>query len=180
MKGDGLEPRLAELLRPVRLVALDVDGTLTDGAVTVSGGGGEELRFSVVDGFGIKELQRAGIVVAWITGRSSPATVARAEGLQVTELHLGQLHKTAALRSIQERLGIAPRETVAMGDDLPDLSLRPCVGFLAAPANARPEMLSRADFVTHAQGGSGAVRELAEMILRAQGRWAAIVASYGA
>ena len=60
MKGDGLEPRFAELLRPVRLVALDVDGTLTDGAVTVSGGG-EELRFSVVDGFGIKELQRAGI-----------------------------------------------------------------------------------------------------------------------
>ena len=179
MKGDGLEPRLAELLRPVRLVALDVDGTLTDGAVTVSSGS-EELRFSVVDGFGIKELQRAGIVVAWITGRSSPATVARAEALGVTELHLGQLHKTAALRSIQERLGIAPRETVAMGDDLPDLSLRPCVGFLAAPANARPEVLSRADFVTHAYGGAGAVRELAEMILRAQGRWAAIVAFYGA
>ncbi|MBM3988047.1 MAG: phenylphosphate carboxylase subunit delta [Planctomycetes bacterium] len=179
MKGDGLEPRLAELLRPVRLVALDVDGTLTDGAVTVSGGG-EELRFSVVDGFGIKELQRAGLVVAWITGRSSPATVARAENLQVTELHLGQLHKTAALRSIQERLGIAPRETAAMGDDLPDLSLRPCVGLLAAPANARPEVLARADFVTHAHGGAGAVRELAEMILRAQGRWAAVVASYGA
>jgi 3-deoxy-D-manno-octulosonate 8-phosphate phosphatase (KDO 8-P phosphatase) len=179
MKGDGVEPRFAELLRPVRLVALDVDGTLTDGAVTVSAGG-ESLRFSVVDGFGIKELQRAGITVAWITGRNSPATVARAEGLGVTELHLGQLHKTAALRAIQERLSIAPRETAAMGDDLPDLSLRPCVAFLAAPANARPEVLSRADFVTHASGGAGAVRELAEMMLRAQGRWSSIVGSYGA
>lgn len=178
MKGDGLEARIAELLRPVRLVVLDVDGTLTDGAVTI-GPGGESLRFSVTDGFGIKALQKAGIAVAWITGRSSPATVARAEQLGVTELRLGQLHKTEALREIQASLGIEPRQTAAMGDDLPDLSLRACVGFLAAPANARLEVASRADFVTHAHGGAGAVRELAEMILRAQGHWSGIVASYG-
>lgn len=179
MKGDGLEPRLAELLRPVRLVALDVDGTLTDGTVTVTESG-EALRFSVADGFGIKELLRAGITVAWITGRSSPATVARARDLGVSELRLGQLHKTEALRELQERLSIEPRESAAMGDDLPDLSLRPRVAFLAAPANARLEVASRADFVTHACGGAGAVRELAEMILRAQGRWPGIVGAYSA
>ena len=106
------------------VIRFDVDGTLTDGSVLV-GPGGESLRFSVQDGFGLKELQKAGLTVAWITGRRSPATVARAESLGVTELKLGQLHKTEALREIQTRLGITPRETVALGDDLPDLSLRP-------------------------------------------------------
>ena len=178
MKGDALETRLAELLKPARLVVLDVDGTLTDGAVTITESG-ESLRFSVADGFGIKELQRAKIEVAWISGRASPAATARAKGLGVSEVRLGQLRKLDALREIQEKLGVEPRETVAMGDDLPDLTMRPRVALLAAPSNARAEVRERADLVTAARGGEGAVRELAEAILRVQGSWAAIVGAFG-
>ena len=172
-----LDPRSTQILGGVRLVVFDVDGTLTDGAVTVTEHG-ESLRFAVIDGFAIKELQKAGIHVAWISGRSSPATAARAKDLGVTEVHLGQVHKTRALAALQERLGIAPGETAAIGDDLPDLSLRPRIAFLAAPANARSEVAARADLVTHAAGGHGAVREFVEHILRAQGRWQAIVGAF--
>jgi 3-deoxy-D-manno-octulosonate 8-phosphate phosphatase (KDO 8-P phosphatase) len=178
VKGDVLDPRLAEQLRPVRLVVLDVDGTLTDGAVTFTAEA-ESLRFSVVDGFAIKELQKAGLTVAWISGRGSPATAARARDLGVSELILRTTSKGPALREIQERLKLGPRETAAMGDDLPDLSLRAAAGFFAAPADARAEVTSRAARVTPARGGAGAVRELAELILRAQGRWHAVVSAYG-
>lgn len=177
MKGNALDPRFAELLRPVRLVVSDVAGTLTDGAVTVTEHG-EQLRFAVIDGFAIKELQKANLTVAWISGRGSPATLARAKDLGVEEVHLKTLHKTDTLIQIQTRLGIETRETVAMGDDLPDLSLRPRVAFFAAPANARAEVAVRADFVTHASGGAGAVREFVELILRAQERWQGIVGAY--
>jgi 3-deoxy-D-manno-octulosonate 8-phosphate phosphatase (KDO 8-P phosphatase) len=173
----ALAPHVARALAAARLVVLDVDGTLTDGSVTV-GPGGEALRFAVIDGFGIKELQRAGIAVAWISGRSSPATRARAQDLGVTEVLLGQLHKTAALTELQTRLAIAPEATVVMGDDLPDLSLRSRAAMLAAPANARPEVLERAELVTRSAGGAGAVRELAEVVLMAQGRWRDVVAAY--
>jgi 3-deoxy-D-manno-octulosonate 8-phosphate phosphatase (KDO 8-P phosphatase) len=178
VNGDALESRLAEQLRPVRLLVLDVDGTLTDGAVSV-GETGESLRFSVVDGFAIKELQRAGVTIAWISGRGTPATAARAKELGVSELRLKTLAQGEATLEMRERLGIGVRETAAMGDDLPDLTLRAACAFFAAPANARPEVVARADFVTRAAGGAGAVRELAEMILRAQGRWTTIVSGYG-
>ena len=178
MKGDGLEPRIAELLRPVRLVALDVDGTLTDGGIVVSPQG-EIMRFHVLDGWGIKALQQHGLTVAWISGRGSPATEQRARDLGVGECHLRVAEKSAVLRELQQRLSLGPRETAAMGDDLPDLPMRAGSGFFAAPANARLEIAARADFVTHACGGAGAVRELAEMILRAQGRWHAVVSAHG-
>jgi 3-deoxy-D-manno-octulosonate 8-phosphate phosphatase (KDO 8-P phosphatase) len=175
---EALEPRLVELLRPVRLVALDVDGTLTDG--TVLAAADEDLvRFSILDGFAIKELQRAGIAVAWISGRGPGAVERRARELGVAEVCLRTLDKAPALAAIQERLGLGPRETAAMGDDLPDLSMRSRAALFAAPANARAEVASRADLVTASRGGEGAVRELAELILRAQGRWTAIVGGYG-
>jgi 3-deoxy-D-manno-octulosonate 8-phosphate phosphatase (KDO 8-P phosphatase) len=178
VKGDGLESRLAERLRPVRLLVLDVDGTLTDNVVEVSEHG-ESLRFCVADGLAIKELQKAGVEVAWISGRGSPATAARAGDLGVRLLRLKTLAKGEAALEIARGLRVAVHETAGMGDDLPDLSLRAACGFLAAPANARPEVAARADHVTRAAGGAGAVRELAELILRAQGRWAAIVAGHG-
>jgi 3-deoxy-D-manno-octulosonate 8-phosphate phosphatase (KDO 8-P phosphatase) len=178
VKGDALESRLAERLRPVRLLVLDVDGTLTDNTVTV-GDGGESLRFCVADGLAIKELQKAGVAVAWISGRGSPAAAARASELGVAELRLNTLAKAEAALEIARRRGITVSGTAAMGDDLPDLALRSACGFFAAPASARPEVLERADLVTSAAGGAGAVRELAELILRAQGRWTAIVGGWG-
>jgi len=124
-------------------------------------------------------MRDAGVVVAWISGRTSPAVDSRARELRVGEIHLAAVSKTEVLRGIQERLEIAPDETVAMGDDLPDLGLRARAGFFAAPRNARPEILERADLVTTAPGGRGAVRELCERILRAQGRWQGIVDGAG-
>jgi 3-deoxy-D-manno-octulosonate 8-phosphate phosphatase (KDO 8-P phosphatase) len=170
------EPEAARLAR-VRLVALDVDGVLTDGRISYGAHGPADERpaFDVQDGLALRWLRSAGLVVAWISGRGSPAVEFRARELEVRELHLKVESKSAVLAAIQERLSIPPAATAGMGDDLPDLGLRARCGFFAAPANARPELRARADLVTEASGGRGAVRELAEHILRAQGRWQAIV-----
>jgi len=157
-------------LARARLLALDVDGTLTDGRVTYVGE--RELQsFDVRDGQGLVWLARAEVQVAWISGRGCEATRRRASELGVRELHLGAGPKEDVLLEIQERLRIAPEETVAMGDDLPDLGLRARAGFFAAPADARPEVLEAADLVVAARGGAGAVRELVEAMLRAKDLW---------
>jgi 3-deoxy-D-manno-octulosonate 8-phosphate phosphatase (KDO 8-P phosphatase) len=170
------EPEAARLAR-VRLLALDVDGVLTDGRIALgpAGPGDEKPSFDVQDGLALRWMQEAGVAVAWISGRGSPAVSFRAHELKVAEVHLRSVSKRETLREIQERLGIPPDATAAMGDDLPDLGMRARCGFFAAPANARPEVRERADLVTESGGGRGAVRELCERILRAKGRWQAIV-----
>lgn len=169
--------QLEARLRGVRLLALDVDGVLTDGRVVYSADGpaGELQHFDVQDGIALRWLIEAGIVVAWITGRGCPATTFRAHELRVEECHTKVASKRDTLRAIQDRRGISQAETVAMGDDLPDLGMRAVAGVFVAPANARDEIKARADWVASARGGAGAVRELAESILRVNGRWAAIV-----
>lgn len=160
----GLERTLAA----VRLVVLDVDGTLTDGRIAYVGG--EELAtFHVHDGLGLVRLRAAGIALAWITGRGSRAVETRARELGVLELHQHVGDKAAKLAEVQARLDIPPAHTLAMGDDLPDLRLAERAALLVAPANARAEIKARAGLVTQASGGAGAVRELAERILRARG-----------
>jgi 3-deoxy-D-manno-octulosonate 8-phosphate phosphatase (KDO 8-P phosphatase) len=176
--GGKSEARTTALLAPVRLLVLDVDGTLTDGSVATTHED-EVQRFNVRDGFGIVEAQKQGLIIAWISGRGSLATERRASDLRISEVHLRARDKAAALRGIQARLHIAPAATAAMGDDLPDLALRPCVALFAAPADAVAEVLARADLVTQARGGQGAVREFIELILRSQGRWQAVVDAYG-
>lgn len=172
-KDGSVEARLAR----ARLLALDVDGVLTDGRVVYGAHGpaDERLAFDVQDGIALRWLAEAGVTIAWISGRGSPAVWHRARELGVREVHLRTASKAQTLREIQARLGIAREETVAMGDDLPDLGLRAESGCFAAPANARDEVRERADLSTESRGGRGAVRELAERILRAQGRWQAIV-----
>lgn len=155
-------------LARVRLVALDVDGTLTEGHVIYDDAGREIVAFCAHDGQGLAWLAKHGIHVAWISGRGSQATERRAKELRIPEVHLHVGPKAEVLAEIQERLGIDPSETAAMGDDLPDLDLAARAGFFAAPSNARPEVQERADLVTKAQGGFGAVRELVDCLLRAQ------------
>ena len=162
---------LERSLAGVRLLALDVDGTLTDGGVTFVGD--QELqRFNVHDGQGLVWLRREGLELAWISGRGSEATRRRATELGVSELHLNSGDKAAVLADIQARLGIDVNATLAMGDDIPDLALASRAGVFACPADARPEVQARADVVTTARGGEGAVRELCEALLRARGRLA--------
>jgi 3-deoxy-D-manno-octulosonate 8-phosphate phosphatase (KDO 8-P phosphatase) len=165
-------------LANARLLALDVDGTLTDGRI-VWAGATEVQAFHVHDGQALVWLARAGITVAWISGRGSASTEQRAKELGIAELHLRTADKEATLRAIQARLGVTPAETVAMGDDLPDLALARAAGLFAAPGDARPEVLAHARIVTVARGGRGAVRELAEHLLRARGSWEALAAASG-
>jgi 3-deoxy-D-manno-octulosonate 8-phosphate phosphatase (KDO 8-P phosphatase) len=175
MGASPIEPDTKQLAR-VRLFVLDVDGVLTDGRVIYSPDG--ELQcFSVADGLGLVWLKRAGVQVVWISGRGSPATERRAAELGVVELFLRAGPKGEIMRAVQGRLDISPDETAAMGDDLPDLALFAHAGFCAAPANARPEVKRRAHYVTTATGGAGAVREVAELILRAQGAWNSLLES---
>lgn len=171
-------PELAARLSRTRLVALDVDGVLTDGRIRYLGT--EELQvFSARDGLGLRLLVRSGITVAWISGRGCAATSLRAEELGIRELHVRVEEKAATLAEVQERLGVGIDETLAMGDDLPDLALARRAGLFAAPADAHELVRARADLVTARGGGDGAVRELAEALLRAQGRWDACLARYG-
>jgi len=177
MEEPALEPRLAALLRPIRLVVLDVDGTLTDGGIFVSAAG-ETLRFDVRDGLAIVELLRTGVALAWISGRGSPAMEDRARVLGVRELHLHVKDKAAVLRDVLVRLGVAPHETLAMGDDWPDLALRDVAGVFIAPADACAQVRERADLVTRAAGGRGAVREALELVLCAQDKWRGVLAMH--
>jgi len=161
---------LARVLSEVRLLALDVDGTLTDGRVAYLGD--EELcSFDVHDGQGLVWLREAGVQVAWISGRGSRAVERRAEELGVREVLLRVKDKARTLAELQARLDVAPAHTLAMGDDLADLGLARRAALLVAPANARPEVKAQARIVTLAAGGAGAVRELAERLLRARGAW---------
>jgi len=172
---DAAARALEHTLAGARLLALDVDGTLTDGRVAFVGS--EELAvFHVHDGQGLVWLREAGVQVAWISGRGSRAVERRAKELGVRELHLAVLDKGRVLDELQRRLDIAPEHTVAMGDDLSDLGLATRAALFVAPANARAEVLSRAQLVTRAGGGAGAVRELAERMLGARGLWQARVA----
>ena len=170
----SLDADVIERLARARLVALDVDGVLTDGRVTLAGEV-EVQSFDVHDGQGLVWLRRAGVQVAWITGRGCESTARRASELGIEELHMRSGPKAEVLARVQAEHKIDPADTVAMGDDLPDFGLAERASVFVAPANARAEVRARADFTTTCRGGRGAVRELVEAILSAQGRWASIV-----
>ncbi len=148
----------------VRLFAMDVDGTLTDGAIEVRDEAAA-MRMCVLDGLGIQRALDAGVVVAWISGRASESVRARAGQLGVTEVWLGETDKLARLVEIADRLGIAAAEIAYMGDDLPDLPAMRFCGVSIAPPNAIPEVRREAAWVTRNRAGSGAVREACEMLV---------------
>jgi len=164
--GEGLERRLAR----VRLAVFDVDGTLTDGAVTYLGGE-EQQSFSARDGYALARLKTSEIAQVWITGRGSEPTRRRAKELGVTKLVLSAKDKAAALAEAQAELGVTAEETLVMGDDIQDLEMREGAGVFAAPSDAADEVVACADLVTDAPGGKGAAREVCQRLLAAQGAW---------
>ncbi len=167
-------PNLAKM----RLLVLDIDGTLTDGQILYAVDG-DLQRYNVHDGQGMVWLRRAaGMKQAWISGRTGPSAERRSTDLRIDEVHLGVGPKAEVLRAVQERLGIGPEHTISMGDDLPDLALAACSALFVAPKNARHEVKQRADFVTRKGGGKGAVREVCEWLLYAQGHWPKILEEY--
>jgi 3-deoxy-D-manno-octulosonate 8-phosphate phosphatase (KDO 8-P phosphatase) len=161
---------LAAAFRRAKLLVLDVDGTLTDGRIAYfdhAGGVGELLSFDVRDGLGLQSLARAGVVVALVTGRGSPALERRAGELKLRLLQR-VADKRAALEELQAELGVAPSETIAMGDDLPDLGLAERAAVLVAPPDAVDEVKRRAQLVVSRPAGRGAVRDLCERVLAAR------------
>lgn len=159
-------------LARTRLLVLDVDGVLTDGRVTYGDQNLQLQSFDVKDGLGLSMLRKAGITVAWITGRGCAATERRASELGVAELHMGSRGtKLELLRDMQTRLGVSADQTVAVGDDLFDLPMAKAAALFACPSDAHEGVLERADLVLSRPGGCGAVRELCDLILRSQGKW---------
>lgn len=169
---------MQEKLAKIRLLALDVDGVLTDGTINISGNGEIFKGFNAKDGLGISCLQRYGIVVAIITGRKSDIIHRRAEELGIKYLCEGVKDKYSALSQLCAELHLETAEAAYMGDDLNDLPAFKAAGFSFAPADAAIEVCGRADFVTLACGGRGAVREAAKLIMEAKGIWQEAVASY--
>jgi len=172
----------ATLAKRIRLVGLDVDGVLTDAGVYIGQVQGERVefkRFDIQDGLGMMLLRRAGIAVAVVSGRVSDATTLRARELNVDELvQDNDARKLPALESILKRRGLDWNTCAFVGDDLADLPVLKRVGLPIAVANAVPEVHALARYVTRAAGGQGAVREVAEVILRARGVWDELVADY--
>lgn len=170
---------IIEKARAIRLLALDCDGVLTDGRLYY-GNNGEELKaFSILDGLGIKLLRRSGVEVAIITGRRSDLVKRRAAELGVTNLLLqGREDKLVALDELLAGCGIGRESVAYCGDDLPDLPALLSVGLGIAPANAHVAVRERAHWVTDLRGGEGAVREIADLIMKAQGTLDAALAPY--
>ena len=157
----------------VRLLILDVDGVLTDGRLYYGPGGVETKAFHVRDGSAMKRLMAAGIPIAIITGRESSAVDRRTAELGVPYLFAGVEDKAAALAELAEQSGIDPAQAAHVGDDLPDLALFAATGLGFAVPDSHPVVLARADYVTAHAGGAGAVQEICDLILVAQGKWTA-------
>ncbi len=162
----------------IKLMAFDIDGVMTDGGLTYTDDGRELKTFNVMDGLGLKFMQKAGIELAIVTGRTSGVVAARAADLGITHVYQGVADKRSAVAGLIEKLGLHWPEVAFMGDDLIDLPAMTRCGFAVAPANAHPLVKERAHAVTDKAGGRGAVREAVEFVLAAQGKLEAIFAAY--
>lgn len=162
----------------IALMGFDVDGVLTDGTLYFTSAGDEMKAFSSLDGHGLRLLQRFGIEVAIISGRSSRALALRAENLGISSLHMGVEDKRALMRQLVAGRGLDMGQAGYMGDDIVDLPILRACGFSATAADSHAEVIRRVDYVTGAGGGRGAVREVCDFILRTQGHWDTLMAGY--
>lgn len=153
----------------IKLVAFDVDGTLTDGRLWYGEDGHEIKVFHVHDGLGLKQLQAHGVTVALITGRISHTVALRAEELDINHVYQGQNDKRACLLELLEALKLTPAQAAFVGDDLPDLAPMRLAGLAVAVANAHLWIAEQSHWQTHRNGGEGAAREVCDLILHAQG-----------
>ncbi|HXC93773.1 MAG TPA: HAD-IIIA family hydrolase [Geobacteraceae bacterium] len=169
---------MEERLKKIRLLLLDVDGVMTDGRIIFDSNGVESKFFNVKDGHGIKMLQRAGIEVGIISGRESKVVANRATELGIERVFQKATDKLSPYLRILADTGFSDDEVAFVGDDLIDIPVLKRVGFAAAPADAVAEVLPFVHFVTRNPGGFGAVREISDMLLKAQGTWDELTARY--
>jgi len=164
--------------RRVRLLSCDVDGVLTDGRIYVAEDGRETKAYSSLDGLGMKWLERSGVTVAWITGSNAPAVAKRAAMLGISRVFQGLENKLDAWERLRVELGFEPEECAHIGDDMPDLPVIVRCGLGATVPHAPEPLKRRAHYVTRADGGAGAVRELSELILAAQDKLDDLLSAY--
>ncbi len=164
-------------LRKVKLLLCDVDGVLTDTTVLM-GDGREFKRFNVQDGIAVRLLQGEGIKVGWVSARPSTATRQRADELKIDYLHQDKGRKVDAIENLLQTAGLSWADTCYMGDDIVDLGALRRAGMAVAVANAIPEIKKLAHYVTRKEGGQGAMREVATLILKAQGHWPRLIADF--
>jgi 3-deoxy-D-manno-octulosonate 8-phosphate phosphatase (KDO 8-P phosphatase) len=162
----------------IRLVLFDVDGVLTDGKILLHADGSESKTFDIKDGMAIVWAQRLGLTVGFLSARMSIATAQRAKQLGITLLHQGVRSKLETYDQIADSLMLDDEQVAYMGDDILDLPVLSRVGLAASPADGAEDVRVRVHWVSQARGGSGAARELIELILRAQDKWDSIVATY--
>ncbi len=162
----------------VKLLLMDCDGVLTDGRITLIGEGEEQKSFHTRDGHGLVLLHRAGLRSGIISGRTSAAVVRRAADLRVEFVRQGSWNKIEQYDEVLAAAGVSENETAFIGDDVVDIPLMRRSGFAAAVADATEETRAAAHYVTHLPGGFGAVREVCELILKAQGRWDELMKRY--
>lgn len=162
----------------IKLLLLDVDGVLTDGTVVIHSDGSESKPFAIRDGIALVWAQGAGIRVGILSARHSPTTLHRAAQLGITLIYQGVKSKADSYEQILVEQGLRDEDVAYMGDDIVDLAVLARVGLATAPGDAVPEVRSRVHWASSAGGGRGAVRELVEMLLRAQNLWDGVVQSY--
>jgi 3-deoxy-D-manno-octulosonate 8-phosphate phosphatase (KDO 8-P phosphatase) len=156
---------LTSKLRGIRLFLIDVDGVMTDGGIYYSSSGEELKKFNIQDGYGLVKLQQAGVTVGIITGRMSKMVARRVEELGITEVYQNLDNKLAVYESIKKKMNLTDAHIAYMGDDEFDLPVLERVGFSAAPADAVGAVQKRVHFISARNGGQGAVREIADLIL---------------
>ncbi len=162
----------------IKLILFDVDGVLTDGKILLHADGTESKQFDIKDGTGMVWAQRAGLTVGLLSARTSAATGQRAAQLGITLVHQGVANKLESYDQIVDSLLMDDEQVAYMGDDVLDLPVLGRVGLATAPADAVEEVRNRVHWVSAANGGHGAARDLIEVILRAQDRWNALLAEY--
>lgn len=180
MSKQKISSTVLKRAKNVRLLLMDVDGVLTDGGIWLvaapQGGVVEAKCFNSLDGVGLVQIRQAGIETGVITKRSSEALTRRARELSMPFVFQGVEVKLDAYREIVAATGWRDEQVCFIGDDVTDLPVLDRVGFAVAVANGHEEVRKRAHYVTRARGGQGAVREVTDLILKAQGKWAEIVA----
>jgi len=172
------EEDLKDKAKKIKLLLLDVDGVLTDGRIIYDSGGGDIKFFDVHDGLGVYVLRKSGIKTILITAKGSRAIRPRARDMRVEEVFENISPKTAVLDKILKKYHVDISEICFVGDDLVDLGLMKKVGFPVAVFNAAPEVKLVAAYITLKEGGRGAVREIAELILKSQDKWQEVLRLY--
>lgn len=162
----------------IKLILLDVDGVLTDGGIIIDDRGVESKRFDVRDGQGITLLIHAGIRVGWLTGRYSNVVRRRAKELGVTIVYQGAQNKVEIYERIKRKLGLKDEQIAYVGDDIMDLPVLRKAGLAIAVGDGWPGLRIQVDYVTETKGGMGAVREVSELVLKAQGIWGRLTRRY--